>query len=284
MAEPGIGSRYQFLPPAAAPDAAPGEHQAILPSDLAEAETEAGEPVGYIHSFEVGSTVDGPGLRMVIFLTGCFLRCVYCHNPDTWRRLAGTPVTLARMQHEVDSYARVLILSHGGVTLSGGEPLVQHAFATRLFRHCKALGLHTCLDTSGRLGERLSDEELRDIDLILLDIKSGDPLTYERVTGQPLEPTLEFARRLARLARPVWIRFVLVPGVTDAPENIEALAEFVATLGNVERVEILRFHQMGRDKWHELGLTYELEDVQPPTSEQTQRAKLPFRRRGLTVF
>ncbi len=178
----------------------------------------------------------------------------------------------------------MLKISGGGITLSGGEPMVQRAFVTRIFRRCKALGLHTCMDTSGRLGDRFTDDELLDIDLQLLDIKSGDPATYKKVTRHPLQPTLDFARRLSALGRPMWVRFVLVPGLTDAYDNVEKVADIVRRAENVERVEILRFHQMGRDKWHKLGLAYPLENVEPPDAELTERVRGQFRSRGLTVY
>ena len=184
----------------------------------------------------------------------------------------------------LDRHAEVLRLSRGGLTLSGGEPMVQTAFMTQLFRHCKAIGVHTCLDTSGRLGDRLGDEQLMDIDLNLLDIKSGDPEVYRRVTGHPLQPTLDYAQRLSRLGRPMWIRYVLVPGLTDDHDNVERVADFTAGLGHVERVEILRFHQLGRSKWARLGLEYALASTAPPSAELTERVRDQFRRRGLTVF
>ena len=153
----------------------------------------------------------------------------------------------------IGKYAQVLKISKGGITLSGGEPMVQREFATRIFRRCKELGLHTCCDTSGRLGDRFTDEQLMDIDLNLLDIKSGDPEIYEHVTRQPLQPTLDYARRLSALGRPMWVRFVLVPGLTDGYDNVESVADICAGLKSLERVEILRFHQLGRDKWEKLG-------------------------------
>lgn len=242
------------------------------------------EAVGYVHSIEVGSTVDGPGIRFVLFLTGCPLRCQYCHNPDTWHKLNGRQVPLKEMIGEIGKYEKVLKISKGGVTISGGEPVQQHVFTTSIFRHCKTRGLHTCLDTSGRLGDQLSDAELMDIDLQLLDIKSGDPEIYQRVTGQPLEPTLKFARRLTDLGRPVWVRFTLVPNLTDGYDNVEKVADICAELRTLERVEVLRFHQMGQDKWRELGIEYQLEETQPPTPELAERVRGQFRSRGLTVF
>jgi pyruvate formate lyase activating enzyme len=175
-------------------------------------------------------------------------------------------------------------MSRGGVTLSGGEPQLQRAFTTTVFRRCKQLGLHTCMDTAGRLGEKFTDAELMDIDLHLLDIKSGDPAVYEKVTRQPLQPTLDYARRLSALGRAIWIRYVVVAGLTDGYDNVEKVAEFAAGLKTVERVETLRFHQMGKDKWHKLGLAYQLDDVEPPDADVMERVRGQFRSRGLTVF
>jgi pyruvate formate lyase activating enzyme len=185
---------------------------------------------------------------------------------------------------EIGKYAKVLKISGGGVTLSGGEPMVQRPFMAQIFRRCKELGLHTCLDTAGRLGEKMTDAEIADVDLHLLDIKSGDPAIYKQITNQPLQPTLDYARRLSDMGRPMWIRYVLVPGLSDGFENVEKVAEFCSTLKSVERVEILRFHQMGKDKWHELGLVYPLENFEPPDAALTDRVRGQFRSRGLTVF
>jgi pyruvate formate lyase activating enzyme len=278
------GSRYELhVAHRGAVEGHGHDYYAIHPADVEE--VGAGDDlVGYVHSWEVGSTVDGPGLRFVAFLTGCLLRCQYCHNPDTWHKHNGRPVTVARAMREIEKYAQVLKISRGGITLSGGEPMVQRAFMTQVLRRCKQLGLHTCVDTSGRLGERLTDEELTDIDLHLLDIKSGDPAIHERVTGQPLQPTLDYARRLSTLGRPMWIRFVLVPGLTDDVDNVDKVADICAELRSVERVEILRFHQMGNDKWDRLGLDYKLAAVEPPDADLTDRVREQFRRRGLTVY
>jgi pyruvate formate lyase activating enzyme len=285
VTEPPIGSRYDLhvTKKGATEGKAAHDYLAIYPADVAD--FDYGEDLtGYVHSWEVGSTVDGPGLRFVGFLTGCLLRCQYCHNPDTWHKHNGTPITVSRAMKRIGQFAQVLKLSQGGVTLSGGEPVLQHKFAMEIFRRCKQLGLHTCLDTSGRLGDKLTDEDLMSIDLNLLDIKSGDPATYEKVTRQPLQPTLDYATRLSALGRPVWIRYVLVSGLTDAYDNVEKVADFVGGLKSVQRVEILRFHQMGRDKWHKLHLAYPLEGVEPPDAELTERVRNQFRSRGLTVY
>lgn len=279
-----VGSRFELhvAREGAAESKALHDYLSVYPGDLEEAKEK--DVVGYVHSYEVGSTVDGPGIRFVGFLTGCLLRCKFCHNPDTWHKHNGHAVPLSRAMRQIGKYANVLKVSGGGITLSGGEPQVQHAFVTQIFRRCKALGLHTAIETSGRLGDRFSDAELRDIDLHILDIKGGDPATFEKVSGQPLQPTLDYGRRLAALGVPAWIRFVLVPGLTDAHENVEKLADLVAPMKNVERVEILPFHQMGRDKWHKLGLKYELDSFEPPKADLTERVRGQFRSRGLTVY
>ncbi len=258
------------------------DYLAVYPGDLEEAKEK--DVVGFVHSYEVGTTVDGPGIRFVGFLTGCPLRCKFCHNPDTWHKHNGTAVPVSRAMRQIGKYAKVLKVSGGGITLSGGDPQVQRAFTMEIFRRCKALGLHTCIETAGRLGDRFSDQELQDIDLHILDIKGGDPAIFEQVCGHPLKPTLEFAKRLATMGRPAWIRFVLVPGLTDGRDNVEKLADLVAPLKNVERVEILPFHQMGRDKWHKLGLAYELENFEPPKADLLERVRGQFRSRGLTVY
>jgi pyruvate formate lyase activating enzyme len=285
MSELRIGSRYDIhvTRKGAQENQEEKNYSAIYPSDLEEVE-EAEDLIGYVHSYEVGSTVDGPGIRFVAFLTGCPLRCQYCHNPDTWHKHNGQPVTVSRSMKQIGKYTQVLKISKGGITISGGEPVLQAKFLTRIFRHCKKLGLHTCLDTCGRMGDRLTDQDLMDIDLNLLDIKSGDPAIYEKVTHQPLQPTLDYARRLSALERPMWVRFVLVPGLTDGYDNVEKVADVCAELKSLERVEILRFHQMGKDKWSKLGLEYTLENVEPPTAELSERVRNQFRARGLTVF
>jgi len=285
MSQPVIGSRYELhvTRKGAAESKAAHDYFAVHPGDIEEVQ-DGDDLIGYVHSWEVGSTVDGPGLRFVGFLTGCPLRCQYCHNPDTWHKYNGHPVTVARAMLQIGRYAKVLKASGGGLSISGGEPQLQRGFVTRIFRRSKQIGLHTCLDTSGRLGDKFTDAELMDIDLNLLDIKSGDPAIYEKVTGQPLQPTLDYARRLSDLKRPMWIRFVLVPGLTDGHDNVEKVADICAGLGSVERVEILRFHQMGREKWHKLGLAYQLENVESPSAELSERVRGQFRSRGLTVY
>lgn len=235
---------------------------------------------GWLHSFEAGSTVDGPGIRITVFMSGCLLRCLYCHNPDTWHLKDGTRVSLEQAVRRLGDFAPMLRAMGGGLTISGGEPLVQPAFTRGLFVAAKRMGLHTALDTSGFLGARADDDYLTNVDLVLLDIKSGDPDVYQRVTGKELEPTLRFAERLAAVRKPVWIRYVLVPGVTDDPSNVEKVARFVAPMKNVEWVEVLPFHQMGSFKWKSLGLEYKLSEAAAPTSDQVRGALKIFRDAG----
>lgn len=236
--------------------------------------------IGWVHSFETGSTVDGPGVRLTLFMSGCLLRCQYCHNPDTWHLKDGHRVELKTAIRRLGDFAPMLRAMGGGLTISGGEPLVQAGFTRDLFAAAKRMGLHTALDTSGFLGARADDAYLANVDLVLLDIKSGDPATYLAVTGKELAPTLRFAERLNALGKPVWVRYVLVPGLTDAPDNIGKVAALVGPMRNVERVEVLPFHQMGEFKWKALGLDYRLGDVQAPDAETVKMAIGIFRQAG----
>jgi pyruvate formate lyase activating enzyme len=244
---------------------------------------EKGDP-GFVHSFTTGSTVDGPGVRVVGWLSGCQFRCVYCHNPDTWKMSNGMPVTVARAAEVILQYRHSLRTMKGGVTLSGGEPLFQHRFVLNVFAAAKKAGVHTTLDTNGFLGDRLSDADLGLVDLVLLDIKAISPDLHQRLTGQPNEPVLKFARRLAAKKRPIWVRFVLVPAWTDDMVEVERIAAFAAGLGNVERVDVLPFHQLGRFKWEKLGMDYKLRDTEPPSGAVTDEAVGRFRAAGLKAF
>jgi pyruvate formate lyase activating enzyme len=239
---------------------------------------------GYVHSIETAGTVDGPGIRFILFTTGCPLRCQYCHNPDTWHLKNGRHVSVDEVMEEIEKYADFLNDAGGGVTISGGEPLFQDKFLANILRRCKGRGIHTALDTSGFLVGRMTRQMLDDTDLVLLDIKSVDPNTYQRVTGVKLEPTLKFARRLSDIGKPIWLRFVLVPDLTDDFDEVESLAEFAATLKSMERVEVLPFHKMGEHKWEALGLKYKLGDTEPPSDKLVSRVQDQFRERGATVF
>lgn len=240
--------------------------------------------VGSVHSWELVTAVDGPGTRLTVFLAGCPLRCLYCHNPDTMRMRAGRTVAVDEVLQRVGRYVPVFRATGGGLTVSGGEPLMQPAFLARLLRGARELGVHTAVDTSGFLGANASDELLDDVDLVLLDVKSGDPATYQRVTGRDLQPTLDFGRRLSERRIETWVRFVLVPGLTDAVENVARVADHVAGMTSVSRVEVLPFHQMGREKWERLGMPYALAETVPPDSELLARVRAQFAERGLTVY
>lgn len=259
--------------------------KALLTPDLRHQELEALRTgaVASVHSWELVTAVDGPGTRMTLFLSGCPLQCQYCHNPDTLKMRDGLITTADEIMERIGHYKNIFRVTGGGVTISGGEPLMQPAFVKRIFAECHALGIHTTLDTSGFLGKRASDALLDNVDLVLLDVKSGLPETYLEVTGRPLAPTIEFGDRLAARGIPMWVRFVLVPGLTDAVENVEAAADIIARWGSVERVEVLPFHQMGEEKWDRLGLTYKLHGVTPPEKELQERVRAQFRARGFTV-
>ncbi len=239
--------------------------------------------LGFLHSWTTGSTVDGPGIRVVGWLMGCQFRCQYCHNPDTWYPRNGRRITADALLADALAFEPFMKLSGGGLTLSGGEPLMQAPFVSRVFRACRERGVHTALDTNGFLGHRLDDEALEDVDLVLLDLKAGDDSTHRAVTRQPIEPVLRFARRLQQRRRPVWARFVLVPGLTDAPDNLERIADIVSTMPNVERFEVLPFHQLGRFKWLEQGASYPLRDVPSASPEQVAAAVERFSARGLPL-
>lgn len=240
--------------------------------------------MGFLHSFTTGSAVDGPGVRVVAWTTGCMWRCRYCHNPDTWTITNGIPVSIAQAVDELRKYRDGLKIMAGGFTLSGGEPLMQHRFAVKLLGAAKQMGIHTTIETNGYYAEKVSDDELDTVDLVMLGIKTWDAARHEALTGMTNAPTLAFARRLAARHRPMWIRFVLVPGLTDDLDDLAKTAEFAAGLGNVERVEVLPFHQMGRFKWERLGLDYTLNDTKEPTPEACERACEVFRKVGLQAF
>jgi pyruvate formate lyase activating enzyme len=235
---------------------------------------------GYVHSYETGSRLDGPGIRVTLFLSGCPLRCLYCHNPDTWHLRHGSRVPVERVISRLGDFAPALKAMKGGLTISGGEPLVQAAFAGRVFGAAKELGLHTALDTSGLLGERANEAFLKSVDLVLLDLKAWRPETYRRLTRREIAPTLRFAERLAALGKPVWVRYVLVPGLTDDETEVGGVAAFVAAMPNVEWVEVLPFHQLGAFKWTELGLDYDLADTPQAPPELVARVLGRFRDAG----
>ena len=265
----------------------PFEMRVDLGKDVPETDVRtalANGDMGFLHSFTTGSAVDGPGVRVVAWTTGCMWRCQYCHNPDTWTMRNGIPVSLNQATEQLGKYRRGLKVMSGGLTISGGEPLMQDRFVVKLLAASKKMGIHNTIETNGFLGEKLSDAELETIDLVMLGIKQWDPARHKSLTGRDIEPTLQFARRLADRRRPIWVRFVLVPGLTDDPADIAGIARFAADLGNVERVDVLPFHQMGRFKWERLGMRYALNDTEPPSVEAVEWACAIFKDVGLTTY
>lgn len=241
--------------------------------------------VALIHSWELVTSVDGPGTRMTLFMSGCPLRCQYCHNPDTMEMKTGTLERLEDVLKRVLRYQAVFNASGGGLTISGGEPLFQIEFTRRLLEQAHAAGVHTCIDTSGFLGSRLTDDDLDNLDLVLLDVKSGSERVYKEVTSQSLQPTIDFGDRLSVKGTPVWVRFVVVPGLTDAPENVAEVVDIVSRWKtNVQRVEVLPFHNMGADKWRGLDMPYALDGVKPPSTESMTVIRQQFRSAGFDTY
>jgi pyruvate formate lyase activating enzyme len=239
---------------------------------------------GSVHSWDLSTGVDGPGARFVLFLAGCPLRCQYCQNPDTWHERTGRRSTVSAVVEQVAHYRPMFERTGGGLTISGGEPLLQPEFTEAVLRGCRDLGVSTALDTSGALGRRASDRLLDATDLVLLDIKSFDRTVYARVTGGgQIADTLEFASRLALRDQRVWIRFVVGPGLTDGADNVSRLAEFVGTLRNVERVDVIGFHKLGQAKYDALGLSYPVADVPEASAELLESVRARFSAFGLTV-
>ncbi|NLK77203.1 MAG: pyruvate formate lyase-activating protein [Clostridiales bacterium] len=239
---------------------------------------ESKERKGYVHSLESFGSVDGPGVRYVIFLTGCAMRCQFCHNPDTWDMTTGTPYTAGELLDKACRY-RSYWKSKGGITVSGGEPLLQIDFLLELFKEAKERNIHTTLDTSGN---PFTTEEpfyskwlelVKYTDLILLDIKHIDEEQHKILTGQTNQNILEMARQLSDMGKPVWIRHVLVPERNDKDEYLHRLADFIHTLKNVERVEVLPYHTLGVFKWEQLGIDYPLKGIDPPTAERVRNAE-----------
>ena len=229
---------------------------------------------GRIHSFETFGTLDGPGIRFVLFMQGCPLKCKYCHNRDTWDTSGGQEYTVSKIVKQIMHSKTYIDASNGGVTVSGGEPLLQAKFVTELFKELKKLNIHTCLDTAGSLPINDEIKELLNYtDLVLLDIKHIDNDKCINLTGLSNANELNFAKYLSDNEIHMWIRQVLVPTITDNESDLKKLKEFISTLKTVDKVEILPYHNLGKYKWDELGEKYELEDIKPPTLEEFERAK-----------
>ncbi len=234
--------------------------------------------VGRVHSIESFGTVDGPGVRLVVFMQGCPMRCQYCHNPDTWKIGGGTEMTVEQILEQYEKNRS--FYKRGGITVTGGDPLVQIEFVTELFKAAKEQGIHTCLDTSGVTFQPKSEArmELFDrlaavTDLVLLDIKHIDPAAHEKLTGRPLAPILDFARYLDAMGIPVWIRHVVVPGITYDQGELYRLGLFLSTLGNIKALDVLPYHDMGKPKYEKLGIDYVLKDVRPLGKDEALAAR-----------
>lgn len=230
---------------------------------------------GYIHSTESFGTVDGPGVRFVVFFQGCPLRCLYCHNPDTWKFSEGREVTVEELLEEYDSYKE--FLKSGGITATGGEPMAQPEFLAELFKKAKEKGIHTCLDTSGVVFKPESHEKIDEImkytDLVMLDIKHIDTDEHKKLTGMKNENILAFAEYLCEKNVELWVRHVVVPGITDNEEYLFKLGEFLARLKNIKALDVLPYHDMGKVKYKNLGIEYPLESVEPLPKEKAIQAR-----------
>ena len=233
---------------------------------------------GYVHSLESFGSVDGPGVRYVIFLSGCAMRCQFCHNPDTWKMDGGDEVTADEILKRALRF-KPYWGKDGGITISGGEPLLQIDFVIELFKKAKELGINTCIDTAGNPFTKEEpffskfEELMKYTDLLLLDLKEINPARHKDLTGFDNSNIIEMAKYLSEINKPVWIRHVLVPEHSDFDEDLDALGDFIDTLSNVDRVEILPYHTLGKFKWENLGIPYTLESISPPSAERIENAK-----------
>lgn len=231
--------------------------------------------VARYHSYESCGTVDGPGIRFILFLQGCLMRCKYCHNRDTWDLDGGKEITVEELMKEVVTYKHFMRATGGGVTASGGEAVLQAEFVKEWFKACKAEGIHTCLDTNGfvRHYDQTIDELIDNTDIVLLDLKQLNDKIHQNLIGVPNKRTLEFAQYLAKRNQPTWIRYVVVPGYTDDDDSVHRLGQFIKDMKNIEKMELLPYHRLGAHKWETLGYKYELEHVQPPSKESLEHIK-----------
>jgi len=230
-------------------------------------------PQGYVHSIYHGGMVDGVGIRSVIFLAGCPLRCLYCHNPDSWEKRNGIKMTVQQIVGEVVKYKPYFKHSGGGVTVSGGEPFAQPSFLAELLEACKMQGIHTMLDTAGYASVEDAKNVLQHVDIMMLDFKAFDPQTYKKVTGTGIEKLLGVLNVSQQLNVPTWIRYVLVPGLTDNKKELCDLAVFLRQFNNIKKIDVLPFHKAGEYKWKEQNISYELTDTSPPTPEMVKDAE-----------
>lgn len=234
--------------------------------------------IGHIHSTESFGAADGPGVRFIVFMQGCHMRCRYCHNPDTWKMDGGDEVTADEILKRALRF-KPYWGKDGGITISGGEPLLQIDFVIELFKKAKELGINTCIDTAGNPFTKEEpffskfEELMKYTDLLLLDLKEINPTRHKDLTGFDNSNIIEMAKYLSEINKPVWIRHVLVPEYSDFDEDLDALGDFIDTLSNVDRVEILPYHTLGKFKWENLGIPYTLESISPPSAERIENAK-----------
>ena len=234
--------------------------------------------IGHIHSTESFGAADGPGVRFIVFMQGCHMRCRYCHNPDTWKMDGGDEVTADEILKRALRF-KPYWGKDGGITISGGEPLLQIDFVIELFKKAKELGINTCIDTAGNPFTKEEpffskfEELMKYTDLLLLDLKEINPARHKDLTGFDNSNIIEMAKYLSEINKPVWIRHVLVPEHSDFDEDLDALGDFIDTLSNVDRVEILPYHTLGKFKWENLGIPYTLENISPPSAERIENAK-----------
>lgn len=234
--------------------------------------------IGHIHSTESFGAADGPGVRFIVFMQGCHMQCRYCHNPDTWKMDGGDEVTADEILKRALRF-KPYWGKDGGITISGGEPLLQIDFVIELFKKAKELGINTCIDTAGNPFTKEEpffskfEELMKYTDLLLLDLKEINPARHKDLTGFDNSNIIEMAKYLSEINKPVWIRHVLVPEHSDFDEDLDALGDFIDTLSNVDRVEILPYHTLGKFKWENLGIPYSLESISPPSAERIENAK-----------
>ena len=234
--------------------------------------------IGHLHSTESFGAADGPGVRFIVFMQGCHMRCRYCHNPDTWKMDGGDEVTADEILKRALRF-KPYWGKDGGITISGGEPLLQIDFVIELFKKAKELGINTCIDTAGNPFTKEDpffskfEELMKYTDLLLLDLKEINPTRHKDLTGFDNSNIIEMAKYLSEINKPVWIRHVLVPEHSDFDEDLDALGDFIDTLSNVDRVEILPYHTLGKFKWENLGIPYTLESISPPSAERIENAK-----------
>ena len=239
------------------------------------------EIIGRVHSIESFGAVDGPGIRFVVFLQGCPLQCKYCHNPDSWDPAYGKKMSAGMLLDEILSYRN--FIKNGGVTISGGEPLLQHAFVKELLDGCREHGVHTAVDTAGSIPLTVCRGAADAADMLLLDIKDIDSADCRQLTGMGNERAFELLDYCEEAGKPVWIRHVVVPGLTLDWDKLGRLADRLSSYRCVEKAELLPFHKLGEYKWEALGRTYSLTDVQPPAREEMEKAREIFRSRGIQL-